>query len=179
MTATSPRSRKRLISSSPLMSGDARRAVRVRGQDRNLPALPGARLEAHAFEHDREQTGGHLLAGGDDGVVFARVMQGRGLARPGDELVGRARHGGDDDRDLVAGVDLALDVARDVADAVDVGDRGAAEFHHEAGHAKKRPGKAARAVHRAGAGAKRRVYIAARAGACNIGPATLAPERTD
>ena len=34
----------------------------------------------------------------------------------------------------MAGVDLALDVARDVADALDVGDRRAAEFHHEAGH---------------------------------------------
>ena len=31
--------------------------------------------------------------------------------------------------------DLALDVARHIADAVDVGDRGSAEFHHEAGHA--------------------------------------------
>ena len=33
---------------------------------------------------------------------------------PGDELVGDARHGRDDDGDLVAGIDLALDVARDV-----------------------------------------------------------------
>ena len=55
-----------------------------------------------------------------------------GLAHPGDQLVGDAGHGRDDDGDLVAGVDLALDVARDVADALDVGDRRAAELHdHE------------------------------------------------
>src|SRR5437660_1439957 len=34
----------------------------------------------------------------------------------------------------MAGIDLALDVVRDVADAIDVGDGGAAEFHHETGH---------------------------------------------
>jgi hypothetical protein len=34
----------------------------------------------------------------------------------------------------VAGIDLALDVARDVADSVDVGDRGAAELHDETSH---------------------------------------------
>jgi len=34
----------------------------------------------------------------------------------------------------MAGVDLALDVARDVADAVEIGDGGSAELHHKAGH---------------------------------------------
>ena len=77
---------------------------------------------------------GHLLAGGDHGVVFARVVQRRRVAAPGDQLVGLAGHGRDHDGDLVAGIDLALDVARDVADAVDVGDRRAAEFHHQPGH---------------------------------------------
>ena len=43
-------------------------------------------------------------------------------------------HGRDHDRHLVAGVDLALDVARDVADALDVGDRRAAELHHQKRH---------------------------------------------
>ena len=113
---------------------NARRAVRVRGQDRNLPALPGAGVDADVLQRDRQQAGGDLLAGGDHGVVFAGVVQRRGLAAPGDELVGRARHGRDHDGDLMAGVDLALDVARDVADAVDIGDRGSAEFHHQTGH---------------------------------------------
>ena len=113
---------------------DAGRAVRVGGEDRQLPALPGARVDAHALERDRQQPGGHLLAGGDHRVVFARIVQRRGVAAPADQLVGLAGHGGDHDGDLMAGIDLALDVARDVADAVDVGDRRAAEFHDEAGH---------------------------------------------
>ena len=119
ITATSPRSLKRLISSAPLTSRMRAEPCALRGQDRQLPALPGARVDAHAFQHDGEQPGGHLLAGGDHGVVFARVVQRRRLAAPGDQLVGLAGHGGDHDRDLMAGVDLALDVARDVADAVD------------------------------------------------------------
>ena len=65
---------------------------------------------------------------------YSRASCSGGLAAPLDQLVGLARHGRDDDRDLVAGVDLALDVARDVADALDVGHRGSAEFHHEARH---------------------------------------------
>jgi hypothetical protein len=34
----------------------------------------------------------------------------------------------------VAGINLALDVPRDVADVLDIGNRGAAEFHNQAGH---------------------------------------------
>jgi hypothetical protein len=34
----------------------------------------------------------------------------------------------------VPGIDLAFDVTRDVADSVDIGDGGTAEFHHEAAH---------------------------------------------
>ena len=57
-----------------------------------------------------------------------------GLLAPGNELVGGAGHCRDHDRHLIAGVDLALDVARNVADAVEIGDRSSAEFHHEASH---------------------------------------------
>ena len=86
------------------------------------------------LQRQREQSGGDLLAGGDHRVVFAGVVQRRGGAAPVDQLIGRAGHGGDHDGDLVAGVDLALDVARHVADAVDVGDRRSAELHHQPGH---------------------------------------------
>ena len=115
-----------------LDAGDARLAVRVVGADRDLPAQPGARLDPGFLQRDRQQAGGHLLAGGDDGVVFARVVQRRQSLAVRHELVGGAGHGRDHDRDLVAGLDLALDAAGDVADAVEVGDRGAAEFHHDA-----------------------------------------------
>ena len=73
----------------------------------------------------------------------------------------------------MAGVDLALDVARHVADAVEIGDRRSAEFHHQASHdlenltfpdapkgANKRPA--------CSAGRKRRVYIPAGWRDCNI-----------
>ena len=65
------------------------------------------------------------------GVVFGVVEMRARLLAPGDELVGLAGHGGDDDRDLMPRVDLALHVRRDIADAIDVGDRRAAEFHHQ------------------------------------------------
>ena len=81
-----------------------------------------------------QQAGGDLLAGGDHGVVFAGVVQRRQALAPGDQLVGDAGHGGDDDGDLVAGVHLPLHPAGDVADAVEVGDGGAAEFHYDARH---------------------------------------------
>ena len=58
---------------------NARRAMRVVGEDRQLPALPGARVDAHAFQHDGQQPGGDLFAGGHHGVVFARVVQHGGL----------------------------------------------------------------------------------------------------
>ena len=119
---------------------NARGAMRIGGDDRQLPALPGARGNAHRLQHDGEQPGGDLLAGGDDGVVFTRVVQGRGLAAPGHELVGLAGHGGDHDGDLVAGIDFTLDVMGDVADVVDVGDRGSAEFHDKTRHADRSTG---------------------------------------
>ena len=37
----------------------------------------------------------------------------------------------------MAGVDLAFDMARDVADAADVGHGRSAEFHHDARHGKR------------------------------------------
>ena len=93
-------------------------------------------MHAHRLQRERQQPGSHLLARGDHGVIFAGIVQRRYLARPGDQLVGLASHGRDDHGDLVAGVDLAFDVARDVPDAVDVGDGRPAEFHHDARHAK-------------------------------------------
>ncbi len=108
--------------------------MRIVGQDRELPALPGAGVDAHALQHDGEQPGGDLLAGRHHGVVFARVVQHGGLAAPGHQLIGHARHGGDHDGNVIAGSDLALDVARHVADVVEIGDRRSAEFHYQPCH---------------------------------------------
>ena len=54
---------------------DPRRAVRARGADRHLPALPGARRHVELLQRQRHQPGGHLLAAGDHRVVFARVIE--------------------------------------------------------------------------------------------------------
>jgi hypothetical protein len=61
-------------------------------------------------------------------------MHRRGFAAPCHELVGLAGHGRNDHGDIMAGINLALDMLRHVADAVDIGDGCAAEFHHEAAH---------------------------------------------
>ena len=62
------------------MLENARRGVHVRGQDRQLPALPGAGIDVDVLQRDRQQAGGDLLAGGDDGVVFAGVEDRRFLS---------------------------------------------------------------------------------------------------
>jgi hypothetical protein len=61
-------------------------------------------------------------------------MQRRQVLAPFDQLVRGAGHGTDDDRDLVPGIDFPFHPVGDVADAVQVGHRGAAEFHDDAGH---------------------------------------------
>ena len=133
--------------------------------DRDLPALPGAGLEAHFLQHDGEEAGGHLLAGGDDHVVFPRVVEAGRLLAPADELVGLARHGGDDDGHVVAGLDLAFDVPRHVADALDRGDGCAAELHDQTGHGAFGLQQKARAVSaRTDPPARRRVYRIAKPG---------------
>ena len=113
---------------------DAGGRMRVRCGDRQLPALPRTRVHADRLQRDRQQPRRDLLAGRHHGGVFARVVQDRGLAAPFDQLIGRPRHRGHDHRDIVAGIDLTLDVARHVADALDVGDGRSAEFHHQPAH---------------------------------------------
>jgi hypothetical protein len=62
------------------------------------------------------------------------VKAGDGIG-PADELIGRAGHGGDDHGHLMAGIDLPLDPDGNRLDAVDIGQGGAAELHHDAGFA--------------------------------------------
>ena len=127
---------------------DARAAVGVVGADRDLPAQPGTRGDADLLQRDRRQPAGDLLAGGDHRVVLPGVVEPRGVADVADQFVGDAGHRGDHQADLVAGVDLRLDPLGDALDALDVGDRGAAELHHDAGHGRSGPWVDVRAVAR-------------------------------
>ncbi|OWK25321.1 hypothetical protein AJ87_11245 [Rhizobium yanglingense] len=54
---------------------DAGSAMRIVGADRNLPALPGARIDVHGLQRDRQQPAGHLLTGSDDRVILARIVE--------------------------------------------------------------------------------------------------------
>ena len=105
------------------------------GADRNLPSQPGARVNSKILQGQSHQPGGDLLAGRHDDVVFARIMQPAHLPGPVDELIGGAGHRRNDDRNLIAGIDLALDPASGVPDPLDVGDRGSTEFLNDARHA--------------------------------------------
>jgi hypothetical protein len=113
----------------------------VIGLDRDLPALPGTGVHAHRLKRDGQQPAGHLFARGNDRVIFAGIVEGgvgTGDLRHGctqfDKFVGLAGHRRDHHGNLVPGVDLAFDVPGDIADPVEVGNRGAAKFHHYAGH---------------------------------------------
>ena len=125
---------KAILEAAPVDLHDAGGAMRIIGQDRNLPALPRAGIDSNVLQRDRQQPRGDLLAGGHHHVVLAGVMQGREFPRPADQLVSGAGHGRDHHGNLVACVDFALDVAGDVPDARDVGDRSPAEFHHQPCH---------------------------------------------
>jgi hypothetical protein len=61
-------------------------------------------------------------------------MQRRRFTTPFHKLVGGPGHGRNHHGDLMTGVDLTLDMARDVADPLDIGHRGAAEFHDQSSH---------------------------------------------
>ena len=74
-------------------------------------------------------SGGDLLAGRHHGVISHHAWERLPCTSPVVGLAGHRRH---HHGHVMAGIDLALHMARDVADAVDVGDGRAAEFHHEA-----------------------------------------------
>jgi 2-polyprenyl-6-hydroxyphenyl methylase/3-demethylubiquinone-9 3-methyltransferase len=114
---------------------DPRLAVLAIGLHRDLPALPGARVLPQLLQGDGGEAGGDLLAGGNHRVVFPRVEERREGLAIADELVGHPGHGGDDDRHLMALVGLGLHPPRHIPDPVEIGDRGAAEFHHDTRHA--------------------------------------------
>jgi hypothetical protein len=114
---------------------EPRRPMRRGGVDRHLPALPAARRhDTHFLQAQRHQPGGDILARGDHGVIFARIVTACEVCLdPADQLVGLARHGADDDDHVIATLDLALTFFAAFS-IREVGHRGAAEFHHQKRH---------------------------------------------
>ena len=110
-------------------------AVRSVGLEPGLPAQERARRHADGLQRDRQQSDRHLLAAGNHLIVLGRVVAGSIQAvYPRHQLVGGAGHGGDDDRHLIASGDLTLDPRRNVANALWIGDRGAAILLHDQRH---------------------------------------------
>ena len=67
-------------------------------------------------------------------VIFAPVAKLGRLLAPADELIGLSGHGGDHHGNFMARPPLARDVPCNIANALYVCDRSAAEFHHKSGH---------------------------------------------
>ena len=105
------------------------RARRRCGSGSASPARSG-RLTPSVLQRDRQQAGGHLLAGRDHRVVFARVVQRGDPARRSRRPAGWSSPAM---AETTTATWLPASTSRltrrgDVADAVEVGDRGAAEL---------------------------------------------------
>ena len=91
-------------------------------------------------EYDTVVASGEQVTSGLMAIVLqemglpARSWQGWQIPLYGSDAHGSARIEGVDGAGTLAGFELAFDVPGRVLDALDVGDGGAAEFHHQTGH---------------------------------------------
>ena len=123
---------------------DARRAMHRRGDDRHLPAQPGARLHAHGVERDGQKPAGDLLARRHHDVIFALVGNSLDVATDpwrlaaslvqATSLLVSPAMAETTTATLLPALDFAFDQRGDMADALQVGHRGAAEFHRDQRH---------------------------------------------
>ena len=113
---------------------DARRTMNIVGTDRNLPAKPRARINAEILQRNRQKADCYLLAGGDNGVIFTGIMHRTDVARPGHQLVRGPGHCRNNHRHLMPGINLGLHPCRDIANAIEVADRGATKFLNNERH---------------------------------------------
>ncbi len=111
--------------------GDLRLAVDGVGDDPRLRAGERDRLVAEVGDRHRAERVRDPLADRDQHVVLARLRPGRDLVREPDQLVGRVAHRREDADDAVAALARLDEAPRDVLDLAGVGDRGAAELHHD------------------------------------------------
>ena len=90
--------------------------------------------DAEVVQGHAQQGHGLALAGGDEHVHLAAGPDARDVVGEAQELVGLLAHGADDHDDVVAAALGAGDVVGDLADALGVGDRRAAELLDDQGH---------------------------------------------
>ncbi len=112
---------------------DARLGEGIVGEDA-LGAGVALGLEAHFHQRHGQQGDGDLFAGGHQHIQFARVGLALDFLGQRDQAVGFAAHGGNHDDDLVTLGPKTGDALRDVLDALDAADRGAAVFLYDECH---------------------------------------------
>ena len=106
----------------------------VVGFDRQLPSQPRPGHQSLRLERQCHQAGGDLLAGGDDGVVLARVHHAADLARPVVQLIRRPSHCRYHHRGFVTGLKGLDDAGRDPPHVGHVRNGGSAELEDDACH---------------------------------------------
>ena len=104
------------------------------GVDWHLPTQPTARLAAERLKRYRQKASGNLFTGGDNHIIFGRVIKRVCLTTEIDEAIRVTCHGRNDNGNLVPTLGLPLDQLCNTADALGAGHRRAAKFHYNARH---------------------------------------------
>ncbi len=113
---------------------DARSTVGHIGAQAGLGAGEAHGVHAHGVERHGQEGHRDRLSGGEEQVELACLRLVSQLAREGKEAVGGVTHRRDDDDEPVARAGARRDASGDVADALGVGDRGAAVLLDDEGH---------------------------------------------
>ncbi len=107
----------------------------MRAREPDLPSGHGDRRAAQGVERNGEQGGGDAFAGGQQQVDLAPFGAVRDFPRHPEQLVGFARHGGDDHHYFFSRLLHLGDAAGHVLDAFDSADGRAAVFlYNQSGH---------------------------------------------
>ena len=119
---------------SPLHLQDLGLAVDVVGDDPDLAAGEGHRVDPEVGQGHAQQRHALALADGEQHVHLAAGQRGRDGVGQGDEVVRLLAHGRHDDHEVVALAAGEGDVLGHGLDPVGVGDRGATELLDDQGH---------------------------------------------
>ena len=104
------------------------------GEDADLIASVGHRRNPALDQRHGQQGYGHLLAGGDHHIQFARNRLVADLLGQVDQTVGFATHCRDDHDDIVATIAEFLDLLGYLLDSLDGADRGAPKLLYDQSH---------------------------------------------